>query len=202
MKSTSTTRRRFAALAGSAVLTGTAGCVGSADEAPADTDDPANEASPTPTGTEAVTATGGDQTDDAAVVEMVTDNEGTYFDPKGLLVDPGTTVRFLNASGSHGTSAYHPANEDRPLRIPEGAEPWASDLFTEPERGFEVTLAVAGVYDYYCPPHEVTGMVGRIVVGEPQGGPATSAPEDIPPGAGEALPAVDDVLEAGTVAGP
>jgi plastocyanin len=34
---------------------------------------------------------------------------------------------------------------------------------------FEVTLTVAGVYDYFCMPHEAAGMVGRIVVGKPEG---------------------------------
>ena len=29
---------------------------------------------------------------------------------------------------------------------------------------FEVRLTVEGVYDYYCIPHEASGMVGRIIV--------------------------------------
>jgi plastocyanin len=28
---------------------------------------------------------------------------------------------------------------------------------------------VPGVYDYFCTPHEMAGMVGRIIVGEPTG---------------------------------
>ena len=31
-----------------------------------------------------------------------------------------------------------------------------------------MTLDRPGVYDYYCQPHEMAGMVGRIVVGEPR----------------------------------
>jgi hypothetical protein len=34
---------------------------------------------------------------------------------------------------------------------------------------FEVTLTVEGVYDYYCTTHEMAGMVGRIIVGQPSG---------------------------------
>jgi hypothetical protein len=34
---------------------------------------------------------------------------------------------------------------------------------------FDVTLTVAGAYDYFCMPHEAAGMVGRIVVGKPEG---------------------------------
>ena len=28
-------------------------------------------------------------------------------------------------------------------------------------------LTVEGVYDYFCAPHEMAGMVGRIIVGRP-----------------------------------
>jgi len=32
-----------------------------------------------------------------------------------------------------------------------------------------VVLTVPGVYDYFCTPHEMAGMVGRIIVGQPSG---------------------------------
>lgn len=38
---------------------------------------------------------------------------------------------------------------------------------------FERVFAVPGVYDYFCKPHELAGMAGRIVVGEPGDGPGT-----------------------------
>jgi plastocyanin len=55
------------------------------------------------------------------------------------------------------------------LRIPEEAEPWDSGYLIEPGDQFEVTLTVPGVYDYFCAPHEVAGMVGRIIAGRPVG---------------------------------
>lgn len=184
---------------------GLAGCFASSADTPS-TDAPASpttttESTPTATETEP-SPTAGDQSTAAEPVAMITDNEGSYFDPKGLLVDPGTTVRFVNESGDHSATAYHPSNGDQPLRIPEDAEPWDSGLFTEPDRTFEVTFEVEGVYDYYCTPHEMMGMVGRIVVGEPQGGPGTTAPEDLPPAAREALPPVESIVSDGRVPGP
>jgi plastocyanin len=37
-----------------------------------------------------------------------------------------------------------------------------------------VTLTVPGVYDYFCKPHKVIGMVGRIIVGKAAGPGAES----------------------------
>lgn len=203
-------RRRFLRIAGAGLTAGLAGCFASSADAPsaATSSEPSPTAestrSPdTTTPTEAEgSSTEGARATNTDTVAMVTDNEGSYFDPKGLLVEPGATVAFVNESGDHSATAYHPSNGDQPLRIPEDAEPWDSGLYTEPDRTFEVTLEVEGVYDYYCTPHEMMGMVGRIVVGEPQGGPGTTAPEALPPAARDALPSVATVIEDGSVPGP
>lgn len=94
-----------------------------------------------------------------------------YFDPIGLYVEPGTTVRFELEEGSHSATAY----EDR---IPAEASPFDSGVISE--GSFEYTFETPGTYDYYCIPHQSMGMVGRIIVGEP-GGPAAATP--IPDGA-------------------
>lgn len=89
-----------------------------------------------------------------------------WFDPAGLFVPPGTTLRWTNRDPGnvHTATAYDPANLDRPRRIPATAIPWNSD-YLMPEETFEVMLTVPGVYDFCCIPHEHAGMVGRIVVG-------------------------------------
>ncbi|WP_336099142.1 plastocyanin/azurin family copper-binding protein [Roseovarius sp. CH_XMU1461] len=94
--------------------------------------------------------------------------ERIWFDPIGLAVEPGTTLRFTNRDpgNSHTATAYHPKIFGRTRRIPAFAEPWNSD-FLLPNESFEVTLTTPGVYDYYCLPHEMAAMVGRIVVGTP-----------------------------------
>jgi len=89
-----------------------------------------------------------------------------WFDPIGLYVQPGTTVRWIARENVHTTTAYHPKNDRHSLRIPEGAVPWDSGFLVKPGATFDVTLTVPGVYDYYCVPHEAAGMIGRIVVGK------------------------------------
>jgi plastocyanin len=105
------------------------------------------------------------------VIEMRSDAQGArvWFDPIGLHVEPGTTVRWSVRENVHTTTAYHPRNDHHPLRIPERAVPWDSGFLVRPSDHFDVTLTVPGVYDYYCMPHEAAGMVGRIIVGRPLG---------------------------------
>ncbi len=106
-----------------------------------------------------------------AEIRMQSDPQGAtvWFDPIGLWVAPGQTVRWVVTANVHTTTAYHPKNGDHSLRIPEGAIPWDSGYLVQPGAYFEVTLTVEGVYDYFCMPHEAVGMVGRIVVGHPAG---------------------------------
>jgi plastocyanin len=138
---------------------------------------------------------------DRVEIRMRSDLEGAHvdFDPIGLRVAPGTTVRWVVEANVHTATAYHPANGGHPLRIPERAEPWDSGYLLEPGEAFEVTLTAEGVYDYFCAPHEVAGMVGRIIVGHP-GGPGTGPPgEDVPPAAQAAFPSVRRIMAEGIV---
>lgn len=136
---------------------------------------------------------------DVVEVRMVTEGSEYYFDPVGLQVEPGTTVRFINESGQHTATAYCEEN-GKEQRIPDGAECWDSGLLVEAGAQFEVTLSEEGVYDYFCLPHEALGMVGRIVVGSPDAFPAQD-PSNLFPAAQEELPAVEAIMEAedGTV---
>jgi plastocyanin len=134
------------------------------------------------------------------------DGSHVWFDPIGLRVRPGQTIRWINKDpgNSHTATAYHPKNFERPLRIPEAAEPWNSDYLL-PDESFSVTLAVEGVYDFFCVPHEHAGMVGRIIVGQPGRLPATSVSaqaaggEPIPEIALRAFPSVDEIMRRGVV---
>jgi plastocyanin len=106
-------------------------------------------------------------------VEMrTTEGQEYIFNPIGLHVEPGDTVRWVNAAGSHSATAYAEDNGGASeRRIPEGAEPWNSGVFTETGAEFEYTFEEEGTYDYFCIPHKSLGMVGRVICGEP-GGPA------------------------------
>jgi plastocyanin len=129
------------------------------------------------------------------------DGSQVWFDPIGLHVDPGRTIRWINLDpgNSHTTTAYHPKNLDHPLRIPKGAEPWNSD-YLMPNETFSVTLEVEGVYDFFCIPHEHAGMVGRIIVGKP-GSPSSrvSAAQALPEIALQTFPSIEEIMQRGTV---
>jgi len=131
--------------------------------------------------------------------------EEVWFDPIGLYVHRGTTVRWIVEHDVHTTSAYHPTNDHHSLRIPEEAQPWDSGFLTRPEAHFDVTFTVDGVYDYYCMPHEAAGMVGRIIVGKPSGPgalpfdyfTARSSSSDwkpVPEAARQAFPSIDAIM--------
>lgn len=135
------------------------------------------------------------------VVEMRGSARGekVWFAPQGLLIAPGTIVRFINhdPGNSHTSTAYDPAIFDRQRRIPGAATGWNSD-FLLPDQQFDVMLRAPGVYDFYCLPHEHAGMVGRIVVGLPEDfpdwqGPATDS-DDLPVAALTAFPKVADII--------
>jgi plastocyanin len=147
-------------------------------------------------------------------IRLVQTPEGkTYFDPAGVHVAAGDTVRWIQVSGFHSITAYHPANGNHELRIPLSARPWDSDVLqaAAPARGgvFEHVFTVPGVYDYFCKPHEMAGMVGRIVVDAPGDGPGTKpygyAPEKgwnpVPEAARKAFPPVAEILQKARVPG-
>lgn len=119
---------------------------------------------------------------ETAQVNMIT-TDGTYhFDPHAARVEVGGTVTFHNESGSHSATAYHPDN-DQPQLVPGGATSWDSSLLSEAGAKFEHTFETEGVYHYYCTPHETAGMIGSIIVGEPDahGQPALEEPpQDMP----------------------
>jgi plastocyanin len=131
------------------------------------------------------------------------DGSHVWFDPIGILIRPGQTIRWTNHNqgNSHTTTAYNPNNFERPLRMPKNAAPWNSDYLL-PLETFSVTLTERGVYDYYCIPHEHAGMVGRIIVGEPElygWAKTTVAESNLPAEAFHAFPTVEEILSKGIV---
>ena len=141
--------------------------------------------------------------DQVVEVHMKSDAAGGLvgFDPVGVILQPGQVVRWICDSNVHTTTAYSPKNDNHSLRIPETAASWASD-FLQPGQAFEVKFTVEGVYDYYCAPHEMAGMVGRLIVGKPVG--PGSLPFDyfvaqgqswqpVPPAAQKIFPSVAEI---------
>lgn len=136
----------------------------------------------------------------AVTIEMrgTSRGERIWFAPVGLAVSPGTTLRFVNRDkgNTHTATAYHPANFDRLRRIPANAAPWDTG-FLLPGESAEIVLKVPGVYDYYCVPHEMAAMVGRIVVGKPSDagfeGPAP-ATDDVTAEVLDSFPSVEAII--------
>ncbi|WP_242695652.1 plastocyanin/azurin family copper-binding protein [Halomontanus rarus] len=128
-----------------------------------------------------------------ADVAMVSD-DGHHFDPHLVWIEPGGTVTWTLESGSHTTTAYH-SGAEKPQRIPDEADGWDSGILQEEGQTFEHTFDVVGVYDYFCRPHEGMGMVGSVIVGEPDPHeqPALESPHgDLPDEAREALEELTD----------
>lgn len=137
--------------------------------------------------------------DGVVIVEMFTRGGRDYNDPLGIHVEPGTTIRFVQQSGTHTVTAYHPDNGGLQLRIPEGAEPFDSGVMTGRGAEYEITLTEEGVYDYVCTLHEARGHVGRIVVGDPGASPAKPA-DGLPGMAAEHLLPVEEIVDRGMIA--
>ena len=94
------------------------------------------------------------------------------FDPETVTIATGGTVTWTNDSGvGHTVTAY----EDD---IPSDAAYFASGGFesesaarndisggmVDSEGSYEHAFAVAGIYEYYCVPHQGGGMVGTVEV--------------------------------------
>ncbi|WP_267641650.1 plastocyanin/azurin family copper-binding protein [Haloarchaeobius amylolyticus] len=194
------TRRTVLKAAGGASLLALAGCLGGDGAGDAtSTDTTADEQESTDT-TDGSGEKNDEQTDDGhdhghsgapespskqATVTMKTTDSGQHFDPHVVWVEQGGTVTFDLESGAHSATAYAPAN-DKPRRIPEDAESWDSGTLSETGKTFEHTFETTGVYDYYCIPHEGMGMLGSVIVGEPdtEGQPGLTEPQsELPEGA-------------------
>jgi len=101
-----------------------------------------------------------------------------FYEPVGLLIQPGDTITFIAASPHHTVTAYH-AQQVKTHRVPEGVEPFSSPVVPIGET-WSYTFTVPGTYEVWCGPHEQYGMAMRIVVGAP-GGPAEAPITDFSP---------------------
>jgi plastocyanin len=144
---------------------------------------------------------------DVVDIAMRGRGDGSYvwFDPIGVHIWPGQTVRWTNRDpgNSHTVTSYHPEIFERPLRIPAAAKPWNSDYLL-PNESFSLTFTIEGVYDYYCVPHEHAGMVGRIVVGALADVDSVAATPEagltaLPAAALNGFPSAEEIIAKGVV---
>lgn len=90
-----------------------------------------------------------------------------YFEPTGLAIEPGDTVRFSLPTPHHNVNAYHPAF-GYTQRVPERVPPFSSPILGVGDYWL-YTFDTEGVYNIMCAPHELFGMVGTVVVGSATG---------------------------------
>ena len=99
---------------------------------------------------------------DTAVIKMKFDEASgdLYFEPAKVTIEPGDTVVWLqdDADNEHNIAAY-------PNLIPEGTQPFVSQMMTRVGESWSMTFDKVGSYFYHCHPHEAAGMKGLIVVG-------------------------------------
>jgi len=101
------------------------------------------------------------------IAGMLVDTLGFYFGPTAVHVRPGDVVLFGAETPDHSVAAYH-ERHGRQNRVPDGVGPISSPLV--PVQGYWLyRFGTEGVYDLYCPPHQVFGMVARIVVHDGDG---------------------------------
>lgn len=160
-------RRKVLASTALVGATALAGCTGGGD---GDGDGGGNE-DPTTEATETDAESGsGTNWEQASTVEMT---DELTFEPENIEVSAGTTVTWENVGAvAHSVTAY----EDN---IPDDASYFASGGFDSesaandayPDEGsiaegetYEYTFETTGTYEYYCIPHEMSGMVGKVKV--------------------------------------
>lgn len=126
-----------------------------------------------------------------------------YFEPTGLKIEPGDTVKFNMATPHHNVNAYHPAFGYE-QRVPDGVPAFSSPILAGGDAWY-YTFDTEGVHDIVCAPHEIYGMAGRIVVGSatgPGANPVGEAPGDKharPPEQTAGLVLSDDAMAADNI---
>lgn len=91
--------------------------------------------------------------------------QGFVFVPESITVPVGGTVLWRNTDALVHTVTCDPSLAQRPgdAQLPDGAQPFNSGSM-EPNDEFRHTFEVAGEYVYFCIPHELQGMIGRVTV--------------------------------------
>ncbi|GAA0284697.1 plastocyanin/azurin family copper-binding protein [Halobacterium noricense] len=160
-------RRRFLASTGVVGVAALAGCSGGGDSGGGGG---GGETTAEPTETES--GGSGEEWTQTSTVEMT---DELVYEPERIEVEAGTTVTWETTGAvGHTVTAY----EDN---IPDGASYFASGGFNSEQAAidgynsgqegnvpqgetYEHTFETTGTYEYYCIPHEMSGMVGYVRV--------------------------------------
>lgn len=92
--------------------------------------------------------------------------EGKKFVPEQITIKPGDTIEWVNEANGRKhqiTTDPQQAMDANNVSIPKDAKPFDSGTVKAGE-SYRYKFTVPGTYRYSCPPHEMSGMVGTIVV--------------------------------------
>lgn len=108
----------------------------------------------TASGSEAPAPTG-----DTIVVELITDENGSYFKPKKIEAKKGDLIRFTLTSGVHNVHFLPDSNAGK------SGLPPMSEFLQLPGQTYDLVVNLApGDYYFQCDPHAALGMVGKLEV--------------------------------------
>lgn len=132
----------------------------SATTPPAGAPERASTTSPTPVSGKTVT------------VNMVGDVKGYRYEPSAITIAPGDGIKFVNVSGGpHNVTFWADSMPSGAAKIlsenmPNTTAPLMGPLMVTPNETYTVSFngAPAGVYHFYCTPHQALGMKGTITV--------------------------------------
>lgn len=93
------------------------------------------------------------------------------FAPNSVTIQAGERVVWRNTSNVRHTATLDPdeAFQEGLVAMPEGAEEFNSGMI-EPGETYTHSFEVPGRYQYFCIPHQAAGMVGEVIVEEPDDG--------------------------------
>jgi plastocyanin len=96
---------------------------------------------------------------DTIVVELITDENGSYFKPKKIEAEKGDLIRFTLTSGVHNVHYLPDSNAGK------SGLPPVSEFLQLPGQTYDLVVSLAhGEYYFQCDPHAALGMVGELEV--------------------------------------
>lgn len=107
-------------------------------------------------------ATGAKQDGNVVTVRM----QGKKFIPGQITIKSGDTVEWLNEPNGRKhqvTTDPQQAMDANNVSIPRNAKPFDSGTVKAGD-SYRYRFTVPGTYRYTCPPHEMSGMMGTVVV--------------------------------------
>ncbi len=99
-------------------------------------------------------------TGNVIVIEMTTDEKGSYYAPKDITAKPGDVLRFTLVTGVHNANFVADSNAGVSNLPP------ATDLLQLPGQTVDVVVpnAPGKTLYFHCDPHAALGMIGHVKV--------------------------------------